>query len=205
MASQTWVTLINAYEYSGTVAGKAYVSSKNQTAISPGGVEKGGAATVPANFLKPGTILRFTASGEFSCTEAAVALTLGIYSVKPGEAVTTGVEWAKSLLKTNGKKHTKQPWRFEATSRIVEPASLAAAGEGLAVTQGVIHGIVGENAAETTLWNPSPFPTGELSEGGKSGKILPGEEKLIVLSMKMGTSNAENAIQCYQWLVEALC
>src|SRR5271170_1548272 len=101
MAVQSWVALINALENStGAIAsGEAYKSSKTLTAISPGAIARGEAAQLPANFLKVGSIMRFTAHGWFGVAAAGSALTLGVYAVAPGEAITAAEPKSSPILK----------------------------------------------------------------------------------------------------------
>lgn len=191
MAFQTWETLINAYQYSGSNVGAVLENSETKSAISPGAEEAGKALVIPANYLNVGSIIRYSATGIFSTT-GTPNLTLGLYY-----GGVAGVILAESIAIKTPETASNISWALEAISRVKEVGTT-----GKIFTQGWIRGVEAKSLTSTTA-GTTMMPE-ETSTGGESASLNTGESKSIVLGALWGTKSASNKITCYQWLVEIL-
>src|ERR1700684_2255847 len=113
MALQTWVTLVNAYQASGTKAGTAYKTYKPATDISPAATKEG-ALKIPENFLQPGMVIRYTASGFYSVkTAAKPTMIMGIYYGGVAGKLLAATRAVETPLGV-----TKMSWNLHAISRV---------------------------------------------------------------------------------------
>lgn len=190
MAMQTWETLINAYQFSGTNKGTALKESTTLTDISPGANTAGQALTIPASYLQPGNILRYTAVGIFGTT-GKPALKMGLYY-----GGVAGTALAETIEVTCPETVTTQSWMLEAITRVSEVGT-----SGKCFTQGVARGIEAVSLATQTA-STTMMP--ETTATGGEATIDTSVAKIITVGAKWGTSNAANTITCYQWLVEIL-
>lgn len=192
MAVQTWVTLVNAYQTSSTTPGIAYKSEKTIKDISPGGKEFG-ALKIPENFLQPGMVLRYTASGWYSTkTAEKPTFIMGIYyggvsAAKP-LAITRTIETSLGV--------SKQAWNLQAISRVT-----AGGEKGKIATAGFITGL--QTPAGSTTLSTSVTQFAEEKEANEVEVNL-NKAEILTLGGTWGTESAENTLTCVNWLVELL-
>jgi hypothetical protein len=191
MAFQTWETLVNAYQYSGSNVGTVLENTETLTAISPGAETAGKQLVIPANYLNVGSVIRYSATGIFSTT-GTPTLILGIYY-----GGVAGVVLAETIAITTPSGGANLSWALEAISRVKEVGST-----GKIYTQGWCRGVEAKSLTSTTA-GTTMMPE-ETSTGGESASLNTGENKSIVLGAKWGTASTSNKITCYQWLVEIL-
>jgi hypothetical protein len=194
MAFQSWVTMINADNYSGENKGSALKNSTTITDISPGANEAGKALTIPASYLSIGNIIRYTASGIYS-VETGTKPTLKLALYYGGAAA--GVVLAETIEITTVESATNLSWMMEGMSRVTEVGTT-----GKLITQANVAGIEAKSltaASASTTMMPE-----ETATGGESASIETGVAKTITLAAKWGTAKEANTIICYQWIVEIL-
>jgi hypothetical protein len=183
------VQLINAYE-SAAASGVAYKSLKAIKDISPGAAVAGEAATIPAGYLLPGSIIRYTARGWYSTkvtTEPTFIMGLYWGGVAGKALAVTGTNKASATAAV------ELPWTLEATTRIISVGE-----KGKAITQGTLigFGALASTAAGQTIQHlPASKPQTEV-------EINTATANIITLGGTWGEESAENTLTVTMWLVE---
>lgn len=191
MAFQTWITMINADSYSGENKGPTIKNTTESKDISPGENIAGQALTIPASFLVPGHLIRYSAVGIISTT-GKPKIKMGLYYGGIASGVALVSEEVEAV--EGGSSNT---WYLEATSRVIEVGTA-----GKMLTQGNVTGLEAKSAIGTSA-GTTMLPSSSAT-GGESASIETGVAKTITLGIKWGTASESNSITCYQWIVEIL-
>lgn len=189
MAFQTWETLINAYQTSGSSSGEVFKKFTSKKDITPGTNVAGQALTIPASFLVPGNILSYRASGIFSTT-GTPSLTLGLYW---GGVAGTALAETIAVTAPTGSNFS---WILEASSRVISTGT-----SGKILTQGSVQGMEAKSTLSTSA-STTMMP--EESASGGEATIDTSTAKIITVGATWGTESESNSIQCFQWIVEIL-
>jgi hypothetical protein len=177
MPYMTWEALLNSPQP--TAAGTAYNTSTTLTDVSVAPQ-----FTLPANFLQPGSALRFTAFGTFSNT-ATPTLLLGVYY-----GGVAGVALAASGATTTTTGATNWPWRIELTTTIRTTGSA-----GTAMSQGFV-----DLATSLTAVARIPIPATALATVAVDTTAA----KTLTVGAQWGTSSASNTLTLHGFQVESL-
>ena len=185
MASQYWVSLLNAAQTNQNTTGAALASSTTLTDISAGANTAGQALTLPPSFLQPGMQLRFRANGIFSTTGTPTLL-LGLYY-----GGVAGTALAATAATTTASGVANGVWILDATARVATTGT-----SGTVLTIGSVLGI---GAAATT---PTLMPA--TSGSGGSATVNTSTANIVTVGAQWGTNSASNTITCKQLLVLGL-
>lgn len=177
MPLMTWEALLNSPQP--TAAGTALANSTTLTDISVAPQ-----FMLPANFLLPGSALKFTAFGVFSTT-ATPTLLLGVYygGVAGTALATTGAV-------TTGSGVTNVPWRLELTTTVWTPGST-----GTANSQG-LYGM----GTTVAAWNFLPVP----NTAQATVSIDTTAAKALTIGAQWSAASASNTVTLRGFQVESM-
>lgn len=177
MPYMVWSSLLNSPQPA--TAGTALASSTSLTDVSVAPQ-----FVLPANFLQPGSALRFTAFGVFSTT-ATPTLLLGVYY---GGIAGTALATTGAITTASGV--TNVPWRLELVTTVRTVGS-----SGTAMSNGTYN--MGTTVA---AWNSLPIPNTALA----TVAIDTTASKALTIGAQWSASSASNTLTLHGFQIESL-
>jgi hypothetical protein len=186
MPTNPWVAPANVNSWSSGAAGTT-LSTAATLAISPSSTTAPD-YTLPGGVLYPGMVIRFTASGIFTCGSTATNATFALmYGGTGGTTLATTGAIAMLVSSTNVQ------WELQAIA-----TCRAAGSSGTIWTSGFVKGIVAISPQSTNRMESSVFGTPAVATVNTTSS------NALVLNGTLSQVTGSPTITCEQWVVELI-